>query len=64
MSADRLLHAPVDPPVCTCMPGEGCDAEGDPGCRYCQVIDPEWPCPADAEDDAEPTTATPETGRA
>ena len=33
---------------CTC-PSDGCDAEGDPGCAYCQHIDPEWPCPHDPE---------------
>jgi hypothetical protein len=42
---------------CTCVPGEGCDAEGDPGCRYCQVADPELPCPAD--DDQVAVSATP-----
>lgn len=43
---DRLLESMG---YCTCVPGEGCDAEGDPGCLYCQHIDPEWPCPADPD---------------
>ena len=33
--------------TCTCIPGEGCDAEGQPGCGYCAEADPELPCPAD-----------------
>jgi hypothetical protein len=54
----------VDPPVCSCKPGEGCDAEGDPGCAYCRIIDPEWPCPADDEDapDDAPPDAHPVLG--
>lgn len=35
--------------TCTCVPGEGCDEEGDPGCAYCQTIDHEEPCPADED---------------
>ena len=43
----RLMPMDESETPCTCTPGEGCDAEGDPGCGYCQRIDPEWPCPAD-----------------
>lgn len=35
---------------CTCVPGEGCDQDGDPGCAYCQLAYPELPCPADTDD--------------
>ena len=35
---------------CTCVPGEGCDEEGDPGCAYCRSIDCEWPCPAESDE--------------
>lgn len=34
---------------CTCVPGEGCDEEGDPGCAYCRSLDCEWPCPAEGD---------------
>jgi hypothetical protein len=34
-------------PSCSCRPAEGCDAEGSPGCAYCQTADSELPCPAD-----------------
>ena len=44
----------LDPRDCTCRPGEGCDQEGDPGCRYCQLVDQEWPCPAEVEDELAP----------
>lgn len=33
---------------CTC-PSDCCDAEGEPGCGFCQHLDPEWPCPHDPE---------------
>lgn len=32
---------------CVCAPGEGCDAEGEPGCEYCRSLDGEYPCPVD-----------------
>ena len=32
---------------CTCVRGQGCDEEGDPGCALCQQMDGEMPCPAD-----------------
>ena len=34
---------------CVCVPGEGCDEEGDPGCAYYRSLDCEWPCPAEVE---------------
>lgn len=42
------VEAPIEPP-CSCVPGAGCDAEGDPGCVYCQTVDAELPCPAEVE---------------
>ena len=42
-----MSAADPQPLDCTCVPGEGCDEEGDPGCAYCRSIDSEWPCPAE-----------------
>ena len=47
MSADVFEGRPLTEADCTCLVGEGCDEEGDPGCAYCQELDSEWPCPAD-----------------
>lgn len=34
---------------CICTPWGGCDAEGDPRCKFCRDLDCELPCPADPE---------------
>lgn len=36
----------VGPCICFTI-GDDCDEDGDPGCRYCQSLDPEWPCPGE-----------------
>lgn len=43
---DPNEEGPGIPRPCTCTP-DSCDAEGDPGCYVCQVIDGEEPCPAE-----------------